>query len=181
VTDLRDNPELGWNLLLGVSVVGIVVAGWYGFYRAPAPSRTAAYGKESVRVAAATRRAQEAASSNLASVRARTWNVDLDTLGSTALNQLTVLTQKHGVQLSGFRTERAVDVATLKEAPMVANVEGKFLDVVSFVQSLEKADSKLAVNLLQVSASETAPGQVTATLGLVGFVFKEEKQVGPRI
>ena len=68
-----------------------------------------------------------------------------------------------------------VQVATLDEAPFVAIVEGGFPDVLAFAHSLEGSSSKLAVNLIEFSASDAAPGHVTATFGLLGFFFKEPK------
>jgi len=110
-----------------------------------------------------------------ADVQAKGWNTGVEILGPKVLDQMTKLTSKNHVSLAGFRTEKAVTVAHMKEAPFVAVLEGSYGDVIECLKSLEAPESKLAVNLMQVAPSDTGMGRVTATMGLVAFLPEEIK------
>ncbi len=170
--DLKDRPDFGWNLLLGLSVVGIAVSIWFGFI-SPVPQLSWISKTRTSTLNPTVERANAKIADDLAQIRRQSWKVSSETLGSAVLAYLSGVSEKNSVQLTGFRTEKTVDVAKLTEAPFVVVVEGGFPDVVAFARKLEDPSSKLAVNLMQISASDTGPGRVTATFGLLGFLVKE--------
>ncbi|AIE85988.1 hypothetical protein [Fimbriimonas ginsengisoli] len=170
MNDVDIKPATGWNILFGVSLLAIALSIWFGYMRPPEPGAELAWKRSLTKMTLASRKANDEADANFAPVKEKMWSQTIDTLGSTVLDQLTRMSEEEKLQLSGFHTEKAIDVAGLKEAPFVLTVEGTFPQVIAFMKKLEGPQSKLAVNLLQISASDTAPGNVTATLGLVGFV-----------
>jgi hypothetical protein len=169
VNDIKLKPAFGWNLLFAVSLLAILGTIWYGFLRPTQPGQASSWKKTLDDLTAQSRTANDAAAADLAVVDNRTWDQSLDNLGSTVLGNLTRLAEKHKLQLSNFRTERPSGLANLSEAPFVLVVDGAFPDVLTFVQSVESPGNKLAVSLLQLSASDAVPGNVTATMGLSGF------------
>jgi hypothetical protein len=161
-----------WNLLFAISVVLVVVAGWYLLQKEPAGASPAWSMDMSLLAKASqtTGQAKDAATAAKREVSAQEWQQDSGALGSTVLDVLTQIVDKHKLQLSGFRTGKTVSVAQLKEAPFVATVEGSYTDLLGLLDSLDDPKAKLTVNMLEVTASEHASGQVIATLGLVAFV-----------
>jgi hypothetical protein len=170
--DFKERPDLGWNSLLVISLLAILTALWFGVV---SPVKTLEKsGAEQVALLNATVvRANQKRQDDLHHIQGQSWTGPVETVGSTVLSYVSDLCEKHHVQLTAFRTEKSVDVAKLTEAPFVVAVEGGFPDVLAFSKSLEDPSSKLAVNLLQVGASDSGPGRVTATLGLLGFLVKE--------
>lgn len=167
--DLKDRPDVGWNVLFGVSAIAIAAALWFQFRFQVPVSQVSEQSVTEQR-----NRPSRTATEKL--IAAHTWNdVSTDALAPAVLNYLSTLSEKNAVQLTSFRTDKTAQVATLDEAPFVAIVEGGFPDVLAFAHALEASNSKLAVNLIELSASDAAPGHVTATFGLLGFIFKEPK------
>ncbi len=176
MNDLRDKPETGWNLLFGLSILAILVTGWFYMFGPSAKTAKEAKDREELsKLAQSSNYAQIDLGQKMESVNSKVWHSDADTLGNETLASLTTLAEKNGLILSGFRTEKPIQVASLQEAPLVVVLDGSFQKVMTFVKGLEGTDSKLAMNLLSVSVSDTGTDHVTATLGLIGFLFKEAK------
>lgn len=167
--DLKDRPDLGWNTLLTLSGIAIAAALWFQFGVAIKPPSPPNLDNQS----GALMRSKGTAASDAKTIAEKTWQMSQDAMAPAVLEYLTSECEKNSVQLTSFRTDKSIRVATLDEEPFVAVVEGGFPDVLALAHSLESPGSKLAVNLIELSASETAPGHVTATLGLLGFLFKE--------
>lgn len=168
MNDIKITPIVGWNLLFGASLVAIAITIWYGFLR-PQPVGASSWKHTMDDVTSRTRNANNVADSNLVDVNRRTWDVDQQNLGSRILARLNGLAEKHQLQLSNFRTEHTTSLASLTNAPFVVVVDGSYPDLLAFVNGLESSDSRLAVNMVQITASDASPGNVTATLGLVGY------------
>ncbi len=169
--DLKDRPDLGWNTLFAVSAVAILAALWFQFGFVVKPPNKPADNEDALR-------AKSYSANDKKDIAPYTWDVSMasmDALGPAVLNSLTALSEKNTVQLTSFRTDKSIRVAGLDEAPFVAVVEGAFPDVLAFTHALESPSSRLAVNLIELSASDSGPGHVTATFGLLGFFFKEPK------
>jgi hypothetical protein len=172
MNELSERPELGWNLLCAAAIIAAAYAIWVAFLE---PNSTAAMSKDGspTDIRRTTQKARDKVGEDLKNVQQKTWDVGVDALGSSVLEVVSKATEKAGVQMTGFRSERTVDVADLVEAPFVVVIEGGYNDVLAFEKALEGGDSKLAINRIQFTASDSAPGRVTATLGIVGFKTKE--------
>jgi hypothetical protein len=162
-------PETSWNLLFLASLGLIGAATWFGFF-APMPETAHGNLKE---IQALSLKTEDHTKERLKTIEERTWNVGGDVLASTALNRLTLLAESKGLQLSTFRSDKAATAAGLEQTPIVAVVEGSFPNVVAFGKSLD--GSKLGLESLQITASDAAPGKVSATLGLIGYRYAEVK------
>lgn len=171
--DLKQKPETGWNVLLVLSLLSIPVAAVYGFAKPAEPASGTKLRNDVRKAATATRLADDRADAARRNIRSQTSDTDPATLATATLDRLTQLADKHKLQLTDFRSEKTADLPGMKQAPFTVIVDGRFPDVVDFVASLERPDSKLAVALLEIAASDKAPGRVTATLGLNGYLFKE--------
>jgi len=172
--DMTSSPEAGWNLLLVVALVSLPIFAWYGFGQ---PAAETGQTKKKVDLAMTEiRKADKEATESVKALQAKTTEMDNEVLAAATLSQVTKLAQGKGLLLRSFRTDRATDVAGISESPFIAVLEGPFPSVLNFTRSLEGADSKLAVEMMQLSSSDSKPGNVTATLGLVGFQFKEKEE-----
>jgi Tfp pilus assembly protein PilO len=89
---------------------------------------------------------------------------------STTLAQVTKLSVQRKVKLVGFRPQRGLDAGALTQLPFLVTVSGKFTDVLGFTHDLEASGSKLAVNLVQLAASDPSSDDVTANINVVGYL-----------
>jgi hypothetical protein len=48
-------------------------------------------------------------------------------------------------------------------------LEGSYLDIVAFMRSLEKPESKLAVEMIQLNSSDGISDRTNLTLGVVAY------------
>lgn len=108
-----------------------------------------------------------------ASLASRTWKGGPQQVGPAALNSMSALAKSNQVKLSGFRPQRSNSVAGLELLPFAVTAEGRYLDVLRFVQAIEKSDSKVAVDRLQFASAEANSDQVTAVVGITAFRVTE--------
>lgn len=175
LADLKGRPEVGWNILLALSVVASLVAVGFTFF-APAPKGTNTEIAKRIRTLEGQRRKEDKLIAEATGkIQAQGWNVAPEALGPKVLDLLTRLSEREHLQLSAFRSERPIEVAQMTEAPFVAVLEGPFDSMVKLLTSLEAPETKLGVNLFQISSTETGLGHVTATVGLVAFLPREVK------
>jgi hypothetical protein len=172
---LKQRVELGWDLLLVLSLIGIGAASWFAFL-APKPAAKPVVNSASTLkgIESETDKITASCASAEDHIKERTWDLTVEVFGSQILDNLTNLSQKTHVQLAGFRIGKPIQAATLQEAPFVATVEGTFMDVMAFVSKLEQADSKVALSQLNI-ATGNGSDHVSATLALTGFLYKEDQ------
>lgn len=172
--DLNERPEMGWDVLLWISLAGILVASWF-LFAAPKPksSTTTATLSSVKKLNGETKDLQPKVVEAQTQLQDRTWDCSADLFGSQMLDRLTHMAQNQHLQLSGFRVGKPFPAMQLVEAPFVVVVSGGFMDVLALVGRLEQADSKVAVSQIKI-ASNSDSDQVTATLALTGFLFSEK-------
>lgn len=173
--DLKERPEVGWDVLLAVSVIGILVACWFIFLHPavqPAPALSPEATLQDLRASTQANSLRSAVARRR--IRERTWDIGSEIFGSQILESLTTLADKNHVQLSGFRNLKTILAADLVEAPVVITLEGGFMDVMAFANSLEQPGSRIALGQIQI-AGGTGTDHVTATLSLTGFLYREAK------
>jgi hypothetical protein len=167
----ENQSDLGWNFLLAISslvaLVAAVLLVWNPNGRDDDLIKAQA---KLPKVQGAAIRAQQRALANQVAVQGQLSDVGFESLGSQTLDSLTALAKAHHLALSGFRSERPVDVGQLTEAPYVAVLEGGFSDVMAVAKKLEDPHAKLALKMFEISAADTASDRVIATVGLVGFL-----------
>ncbi|HLO97839.1 MAG TPA: type 4a pilus biogenesis protein PilO [Fimbriimonas sp.] len=103
------------------------------------------------------------------------WDQKLDDVAPAALDTVTKLSKQYNLTLVSFRPQKTVDSASLIQLPFQMIVDGSFINVANFIQSLETTDSKLAVQQIQYAGQEGETDIVTANINLLAFVMKPEK------
>ena len=89
---------------------------------------------------------------------------------SAILDLVTKLTAKRNVKLVGFRPQRTVDAGQLTQLPYIVSVSGSFPNIIAFTGDLEAKGTKLAVNTVQMAASDTSTDNVTGNISVVGYL-----------
>lgn len=166
---MSDNPKSSWNLLLAAACVVAVAAYVGGFVLAPAPSA-----KPHLKLRIDPKKTDAEIATNLKQADVACWDGEPNEIGGKMLGKLTTIANTGHVQLSGFRTDKVSFSHGLRVVPALATVEGSLPDVTKFLEAVEKPDSKIAVDMLQIGASEGGPGKVTATVSMLAFA-KEAK------
>src|SRR5438045_3187776 len=106
MNDLRDRPETAWNALFGLSLVAIIVTGRFYFFGAPTKSSIAEKNRSDLAsLEASARQVDIDLGLKMEAVSSKVWHADADALGNQTLATVTSLAEKHGLQLSNFRTE----------------------------------------------------------------------------
>jgi len=165
----------GWDSLLALSLIGVLIASWFAFVQPSAHPVARTQPGSSIReIDDTTRSLEDAASAGEDAVLARTWNASAESLASQILSRLNRLAETQHLHVNGFHSGRVISAPGLLEVPCVFVLDGAFMDVMAAVQELERPESKLAISQLKI-ASTSNPGQVTATLALTGFLVREVK------
>jgi len=170
--------ESGWDLLLGLSLVVIVGAGYYAFSAPKPASGRAAEAEKSLRSTERSNRTTTAlAKQTQETVKRLTWDVAPETLGAQMMGKLTAIADRHHVQLSSFFVGKPIKAPSLIQTPFVVTIQGTYQDVLHTVQAIENPDSKIAVNGLKLEPAKTLgteANMVSTTLNLTAFLYKEE-------
>lgn len=174
--NLKDRPEVGWNILLGLALFVCLLSAAALFYWKPANEALLKKRTDLAHVTARIQGRNKRSQANAEVVKKGQWKEGSATIGAAVLNSLSKAADGCHVQLGGFRSDKPASSALVQEVPFIAVVDGAFPDVMAFVQRVEAPSSKLALNLLQVTSSDTKAGSVTATLGIVAFLPSEVKR-----
>jgi len=173
VIGVKGKQGSGWNVLLAISVAGILVAGWFAFYHPnPSAAKQADTSETLKGLNSETKSIESKAAIAEQRIKARTWDVGQEMFGSQILDSLTKLAEGHGLQLTSVRIGKPLTAASLKEIPLFVNVQGKFMDVMAMVAALEDPDSKIALGQLDISTSSNGD-VVSATISMTGFINQE--------
>lgn len=98
-----------------------------------------------------------------------TWTQKYEEIGPAALAHISNLVRNHGLKLITFRPQKVEQQKDLARIPFLMALEGSYSDVVSFTKDLEKPESKLAVNMLQLNSSNGVTDQVNATINVIAY------------
>ena len=97
-----------------------------------------------------------------------------DEIGAKSLSAITALATKHKVSLLGFRPQKASVQDSLTQLPYLIILEGDFPGVTAFLNDLENIQTKLAINMVQVSSSEANSDRVNANIGVIAYTMPPE-------
>lgn len=144
------------------------------FVPKPAPDRSAKATRDNERkLRLAIKEAEEKVATSNQLLATYLWSEGAAQVGPAALAKVNDIVRKHGVRLVAFRPQRATQIEGLTQLPFILSLDGPFPAVSKVVRELEQPQTRLAVNLLQVSAAEGAADQVTATVGTVAYIRTE--------
>lgn len=170
--------ESGWDLLLGLSLVVIVGAGYYAFSGPKTPPNKTAENRNKLKT---TQRSNQTTATltdqTVKTVKLHTWDAAPEALGAQMMAKLTAIAENHHVQLANFFVGRQIKSPSLIQTPFVVTLQGNFQDVLHMVQAIENPDSKIAVNGLKLEPAKTlgtAANTVSTTLNLTAFLYKED-------
>lgn len=103
-------------------------------------------------------------------IMTRTWKGDLSSVQDQVLSLVARMTKAHGVNQVRLQPTRVTDDgSTLEQVPFLLVVEGPFPAVAALERELESPTHRLAVNLMQVTSTDSESNKVTASLGLTAF------------
>ena len=102
--------------------------------------------------------------------QARLWSGDAQTVTSAVLAQMTDRSRRYGVALASFRPQRGQDLPGLSELRFNAQVTGSYVNVCDLMGSLDASGGRIALTSVNIAASGTNAGSVTATLGLSAYM-----------
>ena len=102
-----------------------------------------------------------------ASVLSRTWTEEPATIQDKVLTLSATLAKKHGVTFLRIQPQRVAQADALEQLPFLLVVEGPFPAVAALEKDLELPSNRLAVNLFQVTSSDSESNKVSASISLV--------------
>lgn len=102
------------------------------------------------------------------------WNSKIDDVAPAALDTITKLAKQNNLTLVSFRPQKPIDSAALTQLPFQMIVDGSFVNVANLIQSIERTDSKLAIQQVQYAGQEGETDIVTANINLIAFIKKPE-------
>jgi hypothetical protein len=103
-------------------------------------------------------------------VNTMTWAGNLNQISTTALGKVTELAKTHKLSLDSFRPQRLGSIGDLPTQPYLVSVSGAFPDVVGLTKDIETKGTKLAVSMVQITASDQGSDKVTASIALVAYL-----------
>lgn len=172
---IRSDIEIGWDLLLALSLVAIAISAWL-LYSRPRPARPSTAGIErSIRqTRESIRYEEELAMLATHATRTHTSDATPEMLGAQILSSLTDVAAKHQVQVTRFRYVRSIPLVNIVGAQFMASFDGNFVDLLDVLKAIESPDSVTALNNVRFGKT-TGTGLTSATVNLTGFLFREAK------
>jgi Tfp pilus assembly protein PilO len=167
-TNLR--PDLVWNLSLALALVFFTGSLAFALMPQPDPNRVNATFQKTLKVnEAKLQMARTKAAKLQADNISQLWMGDAEAIGARSLDNVSKIAKARGVKLNAFRPQRPVQSAELEHIPFLTIVEGSYPAVVSFLKTLEQPSLKLAVNSVQVTATDGTSDSVSASIVLIAF------------
>lgn len=103
------------------------------------------------------------------------WDEKEDLVTPAALSLVSKEIEQNKLKLITFRPQKSTENEALVQLPMQINIDGSFANVAKMIENLEKKDSKLALQQMQLASQEGETDQVSATMTLIAFIKKPEK------
>ena len=118
-----------------------------------------------------TKHATRTIGDSKALIASETWSGSGSQVTPTLLNLVTKTAVKHAVQVSSVRPSRTIDSGDLTQLGYIMNVTGAFPDVLAFARELDKRDSRIAVENLEIGASDETTDNVIGTIGVMAYML----------
>lgn len=158
--------------ILGISAT-VMLAGTLAFMLfAPKPTTkgmAAKFDKQAFQTRLEIKTAQQHLTASKDFVARQTWTGATQDIDGVVMSQVSRLSQAKGLKLVQLRPQRPDPKATPVQLPFLVTLEGPYPAVVSFLSDLENPSTRLAINLVQISAAEASSDKVTANVGLVAY------------
>ena len=102
-------------------------------------------------------------------VKGRVWQAKVDDLGPNALSKLAAVAKVNNVKVQAFRPQRTTDVSGLTMVPFQVSIDGKFVDVLKFIQAVDQPDTKMALQGVQFSSTDGNSDKVNAMVTVCAY------------
>ncbi len=113
---------------------------------------------------------------NAKQVVARTsWSGSAERVTPAILERLTKIASTKGLQIQSFRPQKVTQAADLDVLAFNVALEGPFLQVMGFIQLLEKQEKNLTITLVQLASADGESDVVNITIGVSAFVVEQEE------
>jgi hypothetical protein len=168
--DFKNKDELPTNVVICGSLAVIVIAGACKLFLPPPALPTlkedsAARGK----IVKSTLAMKKALTTVQADLGKETWPGNPEDVGPIALKQINTLIGAHHLKLVGFHSQKPIEQPNMTLVPFIVSVDGTFPSVMALTKDIEQADTKLVVNLFQVSNADQSSDKVTASIGITAY------------
>ena len=98
------------------------------------------------------------------------WVGNQETVGPEALGTVMQFAKARNLKLVAFRPQRPIPQGDVTVVPYGISIQGTFLNAMQFVKDLETPSSKLAVEQVQISASDATSDNVNGTINAVAYL-----------
>jgi hypothetical protein len=170
--DFRRKENVPASLLAVVAI--LVLLGTFLFMILVKPPTTAGLAektrREAIKIRIKTKDAEDRLVAAKATVNSTTWPGIGDDVAPAANARLTTMAARRGVKLTSFRPQRTTAKTDLTVLPFVITVEGPFPQVVELTRDIDTAGSRMAVNLIQVTAAADDSNTVSATVAVMAYL-----------
>jgi hypothetical protein len=174
--DFKNKDELTTNVvILGSLAVFFLAGGSMVLLPKPAGPNPKAQRVAVNRIRAITSSMKKQIDSERKDLSAKTWEGTPEQVGPVVLKQVNSYLESRHLKLVGFHAEKAMEMPNITLIPFVMSVDGAFTNVMAFMKSIEKPETKLVVNLFQVSNSNQSDDKVTASIGLTAYQLPQIK------
>ncbi|AIE87572.1 type 4a pilus biogenesis protein PilO [Fimbriimonas ginsengisoli] len=172
--NFRDRQDMLPSLITVSAIVVLAGTLAFGIYNNTHPlssTKAVADAKRDLRMTKTNiGKAIEAIAEKNKAIDAATWSGKPQEIGTQVLKQVTALAKKNGVKLGNVRPQRGINVDALTTLPYLVTVQGSYPAVLAFEREIDQLGNRLAVNLIQISASDANSDQVTANIGVVAYL-----------
>lgn len=103
------------------------------------------------------------------------WTEPEDMVTPSALTIISKRAKEKNLNLISFRPLKSVENSSMIQLPFQFTVDGSFADVAAMLDTLEKSNSKLAVQQVQFASQEGETDKVSANINMLAFLMKPVK------
>lgn len=179
---MKQNSLATWNAVLAISLIALAGTVLAQALLGPPKSKFSASKKrlDEAKIKTAVSEATEKIAKSEAITEQFVWPGDAKLAEAEAMARVTTLAKQHAVSLGAFRPQKATEDAGLRKMPFSLNIDGPYLSIVKFIRDLETTSNRLAVQMLQVSASDSTSDQVSAIMTILVFQRLESPQAAAK-
>lgn len=179
--DFRRKENVPASILAVVAI--LVLLGTFLFMILVRPPTTAGLAektrREAIKIRIKTKDADDRLVAAKATVTSTTWPGIGDDVAPAANARLTTMATRRGVKLTSFRPQRTTAKTDLTVLPFVITVEGPYPQIVELTRDIDSAGSRMAVNLVQITAAADDSNTVTATVGVMAYLRPGQVKPAP--
>ncbi len=161
---------IGMLLLVGLSAAEIFI---------PKPGTVMAerrYQREKQELVASIAETDAKLKAHTVEVEQLTYTGIPDAITPIILEEINKVAKTKYVNVKSFRPQKSEAGDGIVRIPYVLLVEGRFVDIVSFVRTADEPSTLYSVNLLQTASADGESDRVNATIGIVAFTRPPEDE-----